>query len=112
MARHVLFPSAGLTTEDLAVTYEQLALVLLPHLLDPPVTEQIISRMARAERAGKVFVDWSQNAEHKTTVCVYSVPAKRPEPGQRRQLYTKAPNRYILLGCRAARTEIRGVSPV
>jgi bifunctional non-homologous end joining protein LigD len=40
----------------------------------------IISRMARAERTGKVFIDWSQNAEHKTTVSVYSVRAKRAEP--------------------------------
>jgi bifunctional non-homologous end joining protein LigD len=25
---------------------------------------------------GKVFVDWSQNDDHKTTVCVYSLRAK------------------------------------
>ena len=35
--------------------------------------------MARAERPGKVFVDWSQNAHHKTTVCAYSMRA-RPHP--------------------------------
>lgn len=29
--------------------------------------------MARSERPGKVFVDWSQNAFHKTTICVYSL---------------------------------------
>lgn len=40
----------------------------------------VISRMARAERAGKVFIDWSQNAEHKTTVSVYSIRAKHEEP--------------------------------
>jgi len=40
----------------------------------------VISRMARADRVGKVFVDWSQNAEHKTTVSVYSVRAKQEEP--------------------------------
>jgi bifunctional non-homologous end joining protein LigD len=33
--------------------------------------------MARALRAGKVLVDWSQNTEHKSMVCVYSVRAKR-----------------------------------
>jgi len=27
-------------------------------------------------RKGKVFVDWSQNDEHKTTICVYSLRAK------------------------------------
>lgn len=41
---------------------------------------RIISRMGRAGRAGKVFIDWSQNMEHKTTVAVYSVRAKQEEP--------------------------------
>ena len=27
-------------------------------------------------RKDKVLIDWSQNAEHKTTVSVYSLPAK------------------------------------
>jgi bifunctional non-homologous end joining protein LigD len=35
----------------------------------------VISKMARALRAGKVFVDWSQNDEHKTTINVYSLRA-------------------------------------
>lgn len=35
--------------------------------------------MAKAERKGKVFVDWSQNAHHKTTIAPYSLRA-RPEP--------------------------------
>jgi bifunctional non-homologous end joining protein LigD len=35
--------------------------------------------MAKQERTGKVFVDWSQNSRHKTTVCPYSLRA-RPEP--------------------------------
>jgi bifunctional non-homologous end joining protein LigD len=36
----------------------------------------VTSNMSRAVRKGKVFVDWSQNDEHKTTVCVYSLRAK------------------------------------
>jgi bifunctional non-homologous end joining protein LigD len=36
----------------------------------------VISKMAKALRTGKVFVDWSQNDEHKTTINVYSVRAK------------------------------------
>ena len=32
--------------------------------------------MSQALRKGKVFVDWSQNDEHKTTICVYSLRAK------------------------------------
>ena len=35
--------------------------------------------MSKAKRAGKVFVDWSQNDRHKTTVNVYSLRAmERP----------------------------------
>jgi bifunctional non-homologous end joining protein LigD len=36
----------------------------------------VVSKMAKALRKGKVFVDWSQNDEHKTTVNVYSLRAK------------------------------------
>jgi len=36
----------------------------------------VVSKMAKNLRAGKVFVDWSQNDQHKTTVCVYSLRAK------------------------------------
>ena len=35
--------------------------------------------MAKAQRTGKVFIDWSQNAHHKTTIAPYSLRA-RPEP--------------------------------
>jgi bifunctional non-homologous end joining protein LigD len=38
--------------------------------------ELIVARMEKALRAGKIFVDWSQNDRHKTTVCVYSLRAK------------------------------------
>ena len=35
--------------------------------------------MAKAERKGKVFIDWSQNDRHKTTICAYSLRiAERP----------------------------------
>ena len=35
-----------------------------------------VSRMTRSLRAGKVLIDWSQNDEHKTTVCAYSLRAR------------------------------------
>lgn len=38
--------------------------------------DRITSNMSRAGRAGKVFIDWSQNDQHKTTVCVYSLRAR------------------------------------
>jgi bifunctional non-homologous end joining protein LigD len=40
----------------------------------------VVAEMAKALRAGKVFVDWSQNADFKTTVGVYSLRAKRDRP--------------------------------
>ncbi len=39
----------------------------------------VVSEMAKVKRPGKIFVDWSQNAEHKTTVGVYSLRAM-PRP--------------------------------
>lgn len=36
----------------------------------------IVSNMQKSLRKGKVLVDWSQNDDHKTTVCVYSLRAK------------------------------------
>jgi bifunctional non-homologous end joining protein LigD len=38
--------------------------------------ELVVSDMKKALRKGKVLVDWSQNSETKTTVCVYSLRAK------------------------------------
>ena len=35
--------------------------------------------MAKVQRPGKIFVDWSQNSHHKTTIAPYSLRA-RPEP--------------------------------
>ena len=41
--------------------------------------DEVVSRMQKALRKGKVLIDWSQNDEHKTTVNVYSLRAK-PHP--------------------------------
>ena len=38
--------------------------------------QSVVSKMKKALRRGKIFIDWSQNDEHKTTVCVYSLRAK------------------------------------
>lgn len=41
--------------------------------------DEVVSRMTKRLRTGKVFVDWSQNDERKTTVAVYSLRAgERP----------------------------------
>ena len=38
--------------------------------------ENVLFRMEKKLRKGKVFIDWSQNDRHKTTVCAYSLRAK------------------------------------
>jgi bifunctional non-homologous end joining protein LigD len=63
------------------VTFEQTkhfahALALLIERENP---REVLSVMKRDLRAGKVFVDWSQNDGHKTTACVYTLRA-RSEP--------------------------------
>jgi bifunctional non-homologous end joining protein LigD len=48
----------------------------LAERLESEHPNQIVSKMQKRLRIGKVFVDWSQNDEHKTTVTVYSLRAK------------------------------------
>jgi len=36
----------------------------------------VVSDMKKAVRTNKVFVDWSQNDEHKTTIAIYSLRAR------------------------------------
>ena len=48
-------------------------------LLEKQHPELVVSKMAKDLRTGKVFIDWSQNDPHKTTISVYSLRA-RPEP--------------------------------
>jgi bifunctional non-homologous end joining protein LigD len=49
-------------------------------LLHAQNPELIVASMAKSERGGRVFIDWSQNADYKTTVSVYSLRAKRHRP--------------------------------
>jgi len=48
----------------------------IAQLLERRHPELVVSEMRKDRRAGKVFVDWSQNDEHKTTVAAYSLRAK------------------------------------
>lgn len=45
-------------------------------LLERQHPDLVTTTMARVVRPGKVFVDWSQNARHKTTIGVYSLRAR------------------------------------
>ena len=49
-------------------------------LLEEKHPKLAVSEMAKQKRAGRVFIDWSQNSEHKTTVSVYSLRAKHDRP--------------------------------
>jgi bifunctional non-homologous end joining protein LigD len=48
----------------------------LARVLERQHPESVVSEMKKVLRTGKVFVDWSQNDDYKTTVCVYSLRAK------------------------------------
>ncbi len=51
----------------------------IAQLLEKETPDKVVSKMKKVEREGKVFVDWSQNHQRKTTICVYSLRA-RPRP--------------------------------
>ena len=61
-----------------AVTYDQTKEIshAIAEYLEHEYVALVTSNMSKALRKGKVFVDWSQNDEHKTTICVYSLRAK------------------------------------
>jgi len=64
-----------------SMTYERtkaFAKAMAEHLHET-YPDLVTSQMKKEHRHGKVFVDWSQNDEKKTTVCVYSLRA-REEP--------------------------------
>jgi len=64
-----------------SITYDQTKDLsrALAQYLEREHVDLVTSNMSKAMRKGKVFVDWSQNDEHKTTICVYSLRA-RAEP--------------------------------
>jgi bifunctional non-homologous end joining protein LigD len=48
----------------------------IARLLEKQLPKLVVSSMKKSIRGGKVLVDWSQNDDHKTTVCVYSLRAR------------------------------------
>jgi bifunctional non-homologous end joining protein LigD len=61
-----------------SITYDQTKPFAheLARMLERAHPDKVVSDMKKALRTGKVLVDWSQNDDHKTTVCVYSLRAK------------------------------------
>ena len=68
-------------------------------LLERQHSDKIVADMAKNLRVKKVFIDWSQNADHKTTVGVYSLRAKRHRP------YVSMPVRWTELAKALKRPE-------
>jgi len=68
---HLAVPVRGATADDTKTFARALGEVLVER--DP---KRVTVIMARDQRRGKVFVDWSQNDRHKTTVCAYSLRAR------------------------------------
>jgi bifunctional non-homologous end joining protein LigD len=48
----------------------------IARLLEQEHSDLVVSDMKKAIRTNKVFVDWSQNDQHKTTISVYSLRAR------------------------------------
>jgi bifunctional non-homologous end joining protein LigD len=63
------------------LTHEQASgfALAVAQVLERHDSERVTSVMAKAVRPGKVFIDWSQNSRHKTTIAPYSLRA-RPHP--------------------------------
>jgi bifunctional non-homologous end joining protein LigD len=60
------------------VTYEETKPLAraIAQLLEKQTPDQVVSKMKKVDREGKVFVDWSQNHSRKTTIAVYSLRAR------------------------------------
>jgi bifunctional non-homologous end joining protein LigD len=70
---HVLVPlnRKDTTFEDTKIFSKAVAGVMQKHYPD-----LVTSKMAKQERTGRVFINWSQNDASKTMICVYSLRAR------------------------------------
>ncbi|AFM22880.1 non-homologous end-joining DNA ligase [Desulfomonile tiedjei] len=69
---HLYVPLNTETDYDRTKTFAQ----ALARSLAKRMPKLVTANMRKDLRKGKVFVDWSQNDDHKTTVCVYSLRAR------------------------------------
>jgi bifunctional non-homologous end joining protein LigD len=66
-------PRAGLKRARPTYEHTRAYALTLGRELETDHPDRVVTRMAKALRKQKVFIDWSQNHQHKTTVSVYSV---------------------------------------
>ncbi len=72
---HLYAPLTGTQTSDQASAFAK----ELARALEADHPDLVISQMTRSARAGKIFLDWSQNNGSKTTIAPYSLRG-RDEP--------------------------------
>ena len=65
-------PVNGPLTHDGAGGFAQ----AVAQLLERQDPKRITSNMDKAQRTGRIFIDWSQNSRHKTTIAPYSLRAR------------------------------------
>ena len=68
----VFVPLNSATTYEKTKTFAQSMAIAM----EQAHPDLVVSRMQKSLRKGKVLIDWSQNDDHKTTICVYSLRAK------------------------------------
>jgi bifunctional non-homologous end joining protein LigD len=68
---HVALPVRGATADDTKSFARAVG-----QLLAERDAKRVTIVMAREQRRGRVFVDWSQNDRHKTTIAAYSLRAR------------------------------------
>jgi bifunctional non-homologous end joining protein LigD len=69
---HLQAPLNGTATFDQTRPFAK----AVAEVMEARFPDQVVSRQAKARRAGRVLIDWSQNDPHKTTASVYSLRAK------------------------------------
>jgi bifunctional non-homologous end joining protein LigD len=69
---HLHVPLNGTATFDQSRPFAK----AVAEAMEARFPDEVVSRQAKARRAGRVLIDWSQNDPHKTTAIVYSLRAK------------------------------------
>ncbi len=68
---HLAMPVRGATADETKTFARALGKAMAK---DDP--KRVTTTLAKDQRRGRVFLDWSQNDRHKTTVCAYSLRAR------------------------------------
>jgi len=68
---HIYVPLNSAVTFDQTKTFAR----QIAQQLEKEDPTGVTATMSKSVRAGKVFIDWSQNDRHKTTVCAFSLRA-------------------------------------